>query len=297
MIKRPVLTVLMSLGLTFGFSLTSHAETVLERAARTGTLTVGTLTEAVPLSYVNDKGQLVGYSVDLVNLIKARVEEQLGRPIQIDFVTITPEDGMAKMESQEIDLACNVGFTWNRDLFVDFSVPLARSGTTLLLKAGSGLGSPESLQGKRIGVLPKTIAEQVIKLVQPNATFVPISTLEEGFKAVNSGSIDALASDMIALEGYRQTVSQPNAFMTTVNQPYNREGIACIVPENNSKFLDIVNYSIIRLMQGYLDGEASSVELVNRWFGPQGIITVDPKLIQDYFTEVVNSREQIRISK
>ena len=50
---------------------------------------------------------------DLVNLIKARVEEQLGRSIQIDFVTITPEDGMAKMEGREIDLACNVGFTWN----------------------------------------------------------------------------------------------------------------------------------------------------------------------------------------
>ncbi len=295
MIKKPVLTVLMSLGLTFGFSLTSHAETVLERAARTGTLTVGTLTGAVPLSYVNDQGQLVGYSIDLVNLIKARVEEQLGRSIQIDFVTITPEDGMAKMEGREIDLACNVGFTWNRDLFVDFSVPLARSGTRILSKSGSGLGSPESLKGKRIGVFPKTIAEQVIKLVQPDATFVSISSLEAGFEAVNSGSIDALASDMIALEGYRQTVSQPNSFMTSPEQPYNREGIACIVPENNSKFLDVVNYSIIRLMQGYLDGEESSVATINRWFGSQGIITIDPKLIEDYFTEVINSREQIRI--
>ena len=44
MIKKPLLTVLMSLGLTLGCSLTSHAETVLERIARTGTLTVGTLT-------------------------------------------------------------------------------------------------------------------------------------------------------------------------------------------------------------------------------------------------------------
>ena len=295
MIKKTVLTVLMSLGLTLGFSLTSYAETVLERTARTGTLTVGTLTEAVPLSYVNDKGELVGYSIDLVNLIRERVEKQLGRPVKVEFLNVTPENWIPKVASGEIDLACNVGFTWNRDLFVDFSVPLARSGTRILSKSGSGLGSPESLKGKRIGVLPKTIAEQVIKLVQPDATFVSISSLESGFEAVNSGSIDALASDMIALEGYRQTVSQPNSFMTSPEQPYNREGIACIVPENNSKFLDVVNYSIIRLMQGYLDGEASSVATINRWFGPQGIITIDPKLIEDYFTEVVNSREQIRI--
>jgi polar amino acid transport system substrate-binding protein len=296
MIKKPLLTVLMSLGLTLGCSLTSHAETVLERIARTGTLTVGTLTESVPLSYVNDKGELVGYSIDLVNLIQERVEQQLGRPIQVEFVSITPENGISQMENRAIDLACNVGFTWNRDVFVDFSLPLARSGTTLLLKSGSSLGSPESLQGKRIGVLPKTIAEQVIKFVQPQATFVSISTLEEGFEAVASGRIDALASDMIALEGYRQTVSQPNAFITTSNQPFNREGIACIVPENNSKFLDLINYTIVRLMQGYLEGETSSVTIVNRWFGPQGIITLDPKLIQDYFTDIINSREQIRIN-
>jgi len=296
MIKKPLLTVLMSLGLTLGCSLTSHAETVLERIARTGTLTVGTLTESVPLSYVNDKGELVGYSIDLVNLIQERVEQQLGRPIQVEFVSITPENGISQMENKAIDLACNVGFTWNRDVFVDFSLPLARSGTTLLLKSGSSLGSPESLQGKRIGVLPKTIAEQVIKFVQPQATFVSISTLEEGFEAVASGRIDALASDMIALEGYRQTVSQPNAFITTSNQPFNREGIACIVPENNSKFLDLINYTIVRLMQGYLEGETSSVTIVNRWFGPQGIITLDPKLIQDYFTDIINSREQIRIN-
>ena len=296
MIKKPLLTVLMSLGLTLGCSLTSHAETVLERIARTGTLTVGTLTESVPLSYVNDKGELVGYSIDLVNLIQERVEQQLGRPIQVEFVSITPENGISQMENKAIDLACNVGFTWNRDVFVDFSLPLARSGTTLLLKSGSSLGSPESLQGKRIGVLPKTIAEQVIKFVQPQATFVSISTLEEGFEAVASGRIDALASDMIALEGYRQTVSQPNAFITTSNQPFNREGIACIVPENNSKFLDLINYTIVRLMQGYLEGETSSVTIGNRSFGPQGIITLDPKLIQDYFTDIINSREQIRIN-
>ena len=49
-------------------------------------------------------------------------------------------------------------------------------------------------------------------------------------------------------------------------------------------------------MQGYLEGETSSVTIVNRWFGPQGIITLDPKLIQDYFTDIINSREQIRIN-
>ncbi|MFM6190995.1 MAG: extracellular substrate binding-like orphan protein GrrP [Planktothrix sp.] len=297
MLKKTFLSLLMAVGLTLGCSLTSHAETVLERTARTGTLTVGMLTEAVPLSYVNDQGELVGYSVDLVNLIKKRVEEQLGRSIQVDFVVVTPQDWIPKVANGEIDLACNIGFTWDRDVFVDFSLPMARGGTKILSKSGSGLGTPDSLKGKRIGVLPQTIAEQVIKFVQPDATFVQISTLEEGFQAVSSGRIDALAADVIALEGYRQTVNQPDAFTTTPAQPYNREGIACMVPENNSKFLDIVNYTIVRLMQGYLEGEASSVAIVNRWFGSQGIINLDPQLIENYFTEVINSREQIRIKQ
>ena len=132
---------------------------------------------------------------------------------------------------------------------IDFSISYAVTGTRLLVKQGSSLGSPESLINKRIGVLPKTINEQVIKLVQPQATVIAVKNGEEGLAALEQGKIEALAWEGILLEGLRKTVSNPDVYEVVPKEPYSREGIACMVPEGNSQFLDVVNYSLVEFMQ------------------------------------------------
>lgn len=296
MSKKLVLA-LLSIAFTLAVPLKSAAETVLERVARTGTLVVGTATDLVPLAYVNDKGELVGYSVDFLNVLKNQLQTQLGREVALEFLEITPSDGIPKLMSQEVDIICNTGFTWERDKFVDFSLSMGIGGTRILVKQGSNLSSPESLAGKRIAAIPNTIAEQVIKVIQPSATIVSVESRQQGFELLEQGKVDGFAGDGIILDGYRQTLTQTDAYQVVPEQPYSQEGIACMVAENNSKFLDVVNYTIVRLMQGYLEQEPSSVALVERWFGKQGIITLDPELIRSYFREVVNSREQILIQK
>jgi polar amino acid transport system substrate-binding protein len=69
-----------------------------------------------------------------------------------------------------------------------------------------------------------------------------------------------------------------------------------MVPENNSAFLYLVNYAIVKLMQGYVVGDKNSVEIVDRWFGKNGVITIDRDLIKNYFQDVINSREQIKLN-
>jgi polar amino acid transport system substrate-binding protein len=287
------------LGLVFALSLPrpSLAETVMEKVARTGVLTVGSITDLVPLVYVNDKGELVGYSVDIINLVKEELEQRLGKPITLEIVEVNPQNRIPKVVAHEVDISCDVGFTWERDKFVDFSLSYFITGSKLLVKKGSNLGSPESLSGKRIGAIPQTLAEQAIKLVQPQVNLVAVENLQQGFTALEQGKIDAFAGDGVLLEGFRQTVSQPDAFQVVPQQAYSREGVACIFPEENSKFQDLVNYTLVKLMQGYLDGEPRSVETVNRWFGPDGVVTIDPNLIRSFFTQIVTSREQIRLSK
>jgi len=49
-------------------------------------------------------------------------------------------------------------------------------------------------------------------------------------------------------------------------------------------------------MQGYVVGDKNSVEIVDRWFGKNGVITIDPDLLKNYFQDVINSRQQIKIN-
>lgn len=133
------------------------ANTVLEKVAKTGVLTAGTSKDAFPFAYDNGKGQLTGYSVDMLKLIKDQLEQELKRPIALKLVAVDPQERIPSLLKNKVDIVCDAtSFTWEREKDVDFSVSYGITGTRLLVKRGSGLWEPKSLAGKRIGALPKT---------------------------------------------------------------------------------------------------------------------------------------------
>ena len=56
---------LFSFGLLLAATPNVIAETVIEKVARTGTLTAGTSKDALPFAFRNDDDELVGYSIDI----------------------------------------------------------------------------------------------------------------------------------------------------------------------------------------------------------------------------------------
>ena len=269
----------------FGLALTTvlpsaaFAETVMQKVARTGVLTAGTSRDAMPFAYTNEKGQLIGYSVDMLSVIKQQLEKDLGRKIQLKLVPLSPAQRITNIVNRQVDIVCDASsFTWERDKKVDFSVSYGATGTQLLIKAGSNFDSPESLIGKRIGVLPQTTNELAIKRVQPQAKLVYLKSRAEGFTALQEGKIDAFSSDSILLEGWLQRAKNPDNFAIVPARPYSREGIACMVPENNSKFLDSVNYSLVKFMQGFVNNDKRYVTIFDRWFGAQGAVFLNQDL-------------------
>ncbi|MGK7953416.1 MAG: extracellular substrate binding-like orphan protein GrrP [Xenococcaceae cyanobacterium] len=287
-------TTTLSLILTLFLPRSSLAETVIEKVARTGVLTVGTRIDIIPYAYVNDRQQLVGYSVDIINLIKEELGKQLDQEITIQTVVEENfEDRIPQIVNGEVDIACSTAFTWERDKSVDFSVSYGISGIRVLAKRDSEIDdSTESLLGKRIGIAPYTISESTMKFIQPQATLVPIEDVDGGFKALQTGEIDAIAGDTVVLAGIIQR-DNPANYKLEPFQPYARYGIACMVPEDDSSFLDLVNYSLVKFMQGYVTEEQSSVELVERWFGQAGIVELPSELIRSFFQSIILTREQI----
>ncbi len=255
------------------------AETVMQKVARTGVLTAGTSRDALPFAYADNQGKLTGYSVDMLTLIQKQLEKELGKKIKLQLVGVTPAERIPKIINRQVDIVCDASsFTWERDKKVDFSSSYGVTGTQILIKKDSNLGSLESLIGKRVGVLAGTTNEQAIKEIQPQAKLVYFQARAEGFAALEQGKIDAFASDSILLEGWLQTAKNQDSFAIAPPRPYSREGIACMVPENNSKFLDSVNYSLIKFMQGFVNNNPKYVAIFDRWFGSQGAVYLNRDL-------------------
>ena len=272
----------------------SLAETVVEKVARTGFLTVGTRFDAIPYSYVNEKGELVGYSMDVLERIRKRLETRLGRPVTLQMIEANqPGEKINLIRSGEIDIACSTAFTWERAKVVDFSISYSISGIRILAKKGSNLSTPQSLIGKRIALVPTSAAVDVIKLVQPQATIVTTySTVEEAIEALKTGKIDAIAGDSISLAG---TIlrDNPKIYEIVPEEALANFGIACMVPENNSTFLDDVNYAIVKMMQDYITNDTATVSQIDRWFGSQGLVPIPPELLKGFFAFKVIEHAQI----
>jgi polar amino acid transport system substrate-binding protein len=274
----------------------ASAETVLEKIAKTGVLTAGTSKDAFPLAYADGKGQLVGYSVDMLKLIKGQIEKELKRPITLKLVALAPGERISKLQSGDVDIVCDSSsFTWERDNLVDFSVSYGITGTRLLIKRGTTLEGPESLVGKRIGVLPKTTNEDSIRRAQPKAQIVLFKDRTEGYKALQDGKIDGFAGDGLILEGWIQKTSNTANFQVD-SYPYSKEGVACMVPENNSRLLDKTNYALLSFMQGFVKNKPSSVSMFDQWFGPKSVVPLNQdlrSLVKDNMQNILDMREEL----
>jgi polar amino acid transport system substrate-binding protein len=274
----------------------ASAQTVLEKVAKTGVLTAGTSKDAFPLAYANEKGQLVGYSIDMLQLIKGQIEKELKRPITLKLVALTPGERIPNLQSGAVDIVCDSSsFTWDRDKLVDFSVSYGITGTRLLIKRGTTLEGPESLVGKRIGALPKTTNEDSIRRAQPKAQIVTLKDRAEGYKALQDGKIDAFAGDGLLLEGWIQKTANTAKFQVD-DYPYSKEGVACMVAENNSKLLDKTNYALLSFMQGFVKDKPPSVTIFDRWFGPTSVVPLNQdlrSLVKENMQNILDMREEL----
>ncbi|MDJ0842795.1 extracellular substrate binding-like orphan protein GrrP [Crocosphaera sp.] len=272
----------------------SLAETVIERVARTGTLNVSTRIDLVPFAYVNDQDELTGYSIEIVELIRETLEKELGKDVKIKVVVDdTLEERITSVLNREVDIACDTTFTWQRDRFVDFSLAYGISGIKVFVKEESNLSSPDSFKNKRIAIVENTLSPESIKVIESQVTIVKVDSIEAGIKAVEDGEVDGFAFDGTILEGMRQTLEQPDEYKVVPNQSYFRHGIACMVPEHDSTFLNLVNFTIGKMMDGYIRGDSRYVEIVNRYFGEEGIVPFEPQRIKDFFEMIIITREQI----
>ncbi len=249
----------------------AQAGSVLSEVVRSGVLKAGTSKDAYPFAYQNGSGELVGYSVDILNLIRQELERKAGRPIRLQLVSLAADERIPSLEKGSVAIVCDASsFTWARDDKVDFSVSYGITGTQLLVPAGSSLSSPESLSGKRIGALPGTTNALAIKRAQPAAQLVFLSDREAGYRALEQGSIEAFADDGVLLYSWLQRHGGRAASdFSVTGRTYSKEGIACMLPEDNSAFAGVVNLALIRYMNGFLDGQPGPRAIFDRWFGTQ----------------------------
>jgi len=272
----------------------ARAEGVVERVARTGELVMVGGADQAPLLSWNAQGQPEGYGVVVGERIAAELSQAVGRPVRLRVEVLKDPALLGeRIASGQAALACGVPFSWERDMTLDYSLPIALSGLRLMAPAGKLDGSPASLAGRRIGVVQDSLADTELRGMQPAARPIGFPSLKAAVAALAKGQVDGVIGDSILLASLARTWTGP-ALALTPEEPYERYASACVLPENDSAFRNLVNLAIARLLQGYVDGEANSVATINRYVGPGSTLNIPVVLIRAYYESVLLGLEALR---
>lgn len=171
------------------------------------TLVMGLDDTFAPMGFRNEKGELIGFDIELANEVAKRLN------VTIEFQPID-----WSMKETELN-AGNIDFIWNgytitkeRQEKVAFSKPYLENSQIIVALASSDVETKADLQGKNVAVQAESSALDAINaepdFVASVKELVEFSTNNEAFMDLEAGRSDALVVDEVLARYYMKQNGQ-----------------------------------------------------------------------------------------
>ena len=244
----------------------------LKRIAETGTVRIGYVADAPPLSFENEDGDVVGYSIDLCRHIASAIRFDLGlEKIDIEFKPLVSiEDRISAVENHDVDIECGATtVTLSRRERVDFTLMTFITGAAVLSRKDKAISAIDQLDKKRIAVLAGTTTEDVVRRVAEVNDFriklTPIKTHDEGMELLNKGKVDGYASDRAMLIGQVFRNANVASEYTMTRSALSFEPYAFMITRGDTEFRLAADRALASLYR-----TARIRRIYQNWFGRYG---------------------------
>jgi len=195
-VAAALVAILVAAGSPAGAQEKSRLDIVLER----GKLIVVTLTTVPPFAFNDDKGQLVGFDIDIARLVATALFKD---PNKVEFVSVSAEGRWPAIESGRADMGVGGTTTYpDRAIRVAFTRPFIDSGISVLVSKKSGIKSLKDLDQDKytIANLNNPQMGDRAKRFFPKTKILTFDTPAAQFLAVKSGRATALQIDTPSAE-------------------------------------------------------------------------------------------------
>jgi glutamate/aspartate transport system substrate-binding protein len=230
------------------------------------TIVLGVREASHPFSYLDEKQQFVGYSMDLCMKIVDAVKAQLKMPdLKVTMTKVIPSARVQMVMTGDVDLEC--GSTTNsveRQKQVAFVVTTFFTGTRLLVKTSSRIKDYKDLKGKSVVVTSGTTNERAIKEYNLdeslNMRFIQVKDHFEALAALDNGSAVAFPMDDVLLYSTRANAKNP-ADYAVVGDFLTDEPYGIMLRKGDPAFKKLADDAVIAVFKS---GEINKIYA--RWF-------------------------------
>ncbi|HXJ79611.1 MAG TPA: transporter substrate-binding domain-containing protein [Candidatus Methylomirabilis sp.] len=237
----------------------SRLDIVLER----GKLIVAALSPTPPFAFTDDKGQLVGFDIDIAHLV---AEALFKDPSKVEFVVVNSEGRWPAIESGRADMGVGGTTTYpDRAIRVAFTRPFIDSGISILVTKKSGIKSLADLNNEKntVANLNNPQMADRAKKFFPKAKVLTFDTPSAEFLAVQSGRANALQIDTAVAEYFANTSKDQFDVLPQMLTPSQNNGI--FMKPGDFKWWLFLDTTVGELRSG--SWYPKYVEVYQKWFG------------------------------
>ncbi len=239
---------------------------VLKRVKDSGQITVGYRESSIPFSYLDDKAQPVGYTMELCNRVIDALKKELKLPsLAVKLQAVTSQNRIPLVVNGTVDMEC--GSTVNnveRQAQVAFSDTTFVVATRFIARRADNLKTIDDLRGKTVAV---TTGTNTVKRVRDldaahklGLTMINGKDHADSMLLMTSGRASAFFEDDILLVGLAASSPAPNDFALSV-EGYSVDPYSIMLPKGDAEFKKLVDAVLVDLFRS---GEINGI--YDRWF-------------------------------
>ncbi len=243
----------------------------LKRIADSGEFRIGFVPDAIPMSFLDTKGEPNGYSIVLCKSVAKAVKAATGlEEMKITYVSLVlPEDRLSAVENGDVDIECGAStVTLSRRERVDFSLMTFITGGAILSLAESPIPTISDVEKKTIAVIEGTTTHDTLrKLSEVNEyafTLRIIKTHDKGMELLNDKKVDGYATDRTMIVG-QVLLSGDAAKYTISSDVFSFEPYALMLQRGDTDFRLVVDRALAKLYRN-----ARIRRIYHNWFGRYG---------------------------
>jgi cystine transport system substrate-binding protein len=233
----------------------ARQQTLLETIHHRGTIKVGTEGTYPPFTFKNEKGELEGFDVDIINEVAKRLQ------VKAEFVPTEWKSMFVGLDSERFDVIANqVSINEKRLEKYDFSIPYTVSGAQVIVnKDTTDINGVEDLKGRKVGVTQGSNWEEIAKKAGANYSAY-YTGANEIFADLAAKRIEAAFNDRLFVAEY--LLKNPNPNLKIAGKTFDTAKMGFAFRKGSPELIAAVDKALKEMQE-----DGTYLKISQKWFG------------------------------
>lgn len=236
----------------------AHADQLAD-IKKKGQIVFGVLGTDEPNSFIDPRTRaIVGYEVD----IASAVARKLG--VKAVFKQVAVAARIPELQQGHIDiLAASLTHNKEREAQVDFALTHLVTGSTVMVRANSGITKLDQLAGKKVMTVKGGTQETNLRKVVPSAQIVTFENTQQAFQALRQGKGVAYVNDESSMLTDHAKLGAAGKQFRILQPSIGLEALALGLRKGEPQLKSVVDATLREL-----EASGQAEQLFLKWYGP-----------------------------